>query len=475
MTTTATAAPAPIRTMNAGEFHAKHPFVCEGDKYMCTPETVQETIAKYGVAVIPNILNQDEINDMNTGVWDAFEHITNDWECPISRNDTTTWSQFSKLFPKHHMLHQYWKLGHAQYVWNLRQNPKIVQAFANIWRTDPEDMLTSFDGLSFYVPRELYAKNRKPNTGKPSGMKLHIDQAMDNRGFKCIQGFVSGYAAVPGSGTLAVLEKSHLFHDQYATEINPVRGTNPWVMVSDEHLNWYAEQGCRPVRLVYPPGSLVLWESRVIHCGVEPDETFMTPEMLQMAPKDRAQWRHVVYICMMPRTGVSAKILRKKHNALHDMRLTNHWANNPKLFAKVPHTYGAPIPVIRDLPFPKLTKLGWRISGAVPDPDHYKRDGDSDDMTDTTEEYVGKPVVKAEPVPEPRKRKPGLAQVRAEIKEYLEKLDQGRAAAAAAITEDTSAIIKDVDADADADADVIWVEAKPTEVEIIDLTSDDEE
>ena len=66
---------------------------------------------------------------------------------------------------------------------------------------------------------------------------------------------------------------------------------------------------------------------------------------------------------MLPREGVSSSILKKKQNALTNLRLTSHWPNKCKLFPKTPRTYGNAMPEIEQLPPPKLSKLGLRLSG----------------------------------------------------------------------------------------------------------------
>ena len=119
------------------------------DRYKCTKETLKKTLEKYGVAIIPNVIDEDECKSMISGMWDFFEHITQSWEKPINRNDDSTWREFYKLFPNHAMLIQHWGVGHAQVSWDLRQKEKIVDIFAYFWECNKEELLTSFDGLSF--------------------------------------------------------------------------------------------------------------------------------------------------------------------------------------------------------------------------------------------------------------------------------------------------------------------------------------
>jgi hypothetical protein len=86
----------------------------EYEKYVCTKETLKDTIKKYGVAIIPNVLNNEECNNIVSGIWDFLEHITQNWQTPIKRNDKNTWREFYKLFPLHSMLLQHWNIGHSQ-------------------------------------------------------------------------------------------------------------------------------------------------------------------------------------------------------------------------------------------------------------------------------------------------------------------------------------------------------------------------
>ena len=60
-------------------------------RYRCSKETLKDTLNKYGVAIIPNVLNENECRDMVSGQWDFFEHITQKWQVPIDRNNDKTY------------------------------------------------------------------------------------------------------------------------------------------------------------------------------------------------------------------------------------------------------------------------------------------------------------------------------------------------------------------------------------------------
>jgi hypothetical protein len=155
------------------------------ENYITTSDKVLDTIKKYGVAIIPSLLDKAEISDMNNGMWDYLEHITSNFTIPISRNDKTTWRSFYELYPMHSMLIQHWGIGHAQHVWDLRQNPKVVDVFAKIWNCKGEDLLTSFDGSSFHFPPE------ETNRGFFRKSWLHCDQNFSRNNFECVQSWIT--------------------------------------------------------------------------------------------------------------------------------------------------------------------------------------------------------------------------------------------------------------------------------------------
>ena len=78
------------------------------DKYITTKDLVLDTMKEHGVAIIPSLLNEQEINNMNNGMktygYDYLEYITSDFNIPIQRNDKKTWRSFYDLYPMHSML-----------------------------------------------------------------------------------------------------------------------------------------------------------------------------------------------------------------------------------------------------------------------------------------------------------------------------------------------------------------------------------
>ena len=48
---------------------------------------MKETLEKYGVAIIPNVFDEKECDNMLSGILDYFEYISQKLETPINRNN----------------------------------------------------------------------------------------------------------------------------------------------------------------------------------------------------------------------------------------------------------------------------------------------------------------------------------------------------------------------------------------------------
>merc|ERR1711871_26957 len=160
-------------------------------------------------------------------------------------------------------------MGH-QFVWNIRQNPKVVDIFSKIWSTKPEDLLTSFDGASFHFPPE------ETNRGWYRQTWYHTDQSYFRPDFECIQSWVTAYNVGEGDATLAFMEGSNKYHkefNKYFSEINiefANKGNkSDWYKHSRVEQKFYEDKGCEEKRIRCKAGDMVFWDSGTIHCGTE--------------------------------------------------------------------------------------------------------------------------------------------------------------------------------------------------------------
>ncbi len=318
----------------------------ESDKYYCTIKNIDEMLNKYGVAIIPNLLDDEETKKMQDGMWQTLEYLTKDTDFEILKMKQSSWRNITSLFPLHSMLIQHWSIGHSQFIWDLRQNIKVLEVFANLYRVTIEDLLVSFDGASFHMPPEY------TNIGwNKNNTWFHSDQSFLRPDRECIQSWINGFDTNIGDATLALLEGSHKYHREFKDTFN-ITNKDDWYKLNEDEYNFYSDKGCKEVRISCPKGSLVLWDSRTIHCGIEPFKERKTPN-----------FRCVVYLCYQPRTMVDNKNIEKKQKAFEELRMTSHWPCKVKLFAKTPRTYGKEIPNFNQIPIPTLSSLGKKLAG----------------------------------------------------------------------------------------------------------------
>ena len=303
---------------------------------------ILDKINKDGVAVIKDVLNQEELKLARKGSWQTLNYLTKNLEKPIQKKDPSSWKTLYELFPIHSMLIQHWKIGHAQYVWDIRQNEKVVDVFSKIW--NDSNLLTSFDGISFHLPPE------QTNRGWYRGNDwFHTDQSPLKIGLKCVQGIVTLYDVNKGDASLRVLKGSNNYHQDFFNHFNN-QEKNDWYKIKDEEMSYF--DNFERNTILAKAGSLILWDSRTFHQGIEPRKT-----------REKPNFRSIVYVCMTPRSWSDEKNILKKQKAFNEMRLTSHWPHKVKLFPKNPRTYGKELGAIASLKKPILSDLGKKLAG----------------------------------------------------------------------------------------------------------------
>eukprot|EP00048_Salpingoeca_helianthica_P006094 m.94830 g.94830 ORF g.94830 m.94830 type:complete len:387 (-) comp13877_c0_seq1:21-1181(-) len=366
------------------------------ENFDCTLETLEETLEQHGVAVLPDVLDVEEIGLMREGMWSMLGTITKNFATPITP-EPRTWGQYFALQPmRHSMLHDF-KVGHAQVAWDVRQNPRVAGAFAKLWRVAPEDLLTSTDGMAIHFPPEaiaaaareeerakiaksevtankgeereeadedddpVYPGGPLANSYYRGGDWFHTDQAPGRPELSCVQGLVTAYDMSDGDGTLAVLRGSNKHFAAFASQFGLQGHTAvDWCSIRDEsrERSFFDERGCKRVNVRARAGSLVLWDSRTVHCGCLPQRGRPDPKI-----------RFVVYVCMKPLPfGASerAEALKRKREILANRKTSSHWPDGRATFDAYMKTAtnGAQIGA---LPQPNLTPLGRLLAGDRPD------------------------------------------------------------------------------------------------------------
>jgi hypothetical protein len=296
---------------------------------------------------MPSILSQDECNAMNKGMWDALSFIT---KGKVRREAQDSWNNFYTCLAdvKHSMLIQNYGIGHAPYVWELRQNEKIINVFCTLCNAAPSDLLVSFDGIACHLPPEF---TRRGWLEKAHKIEMHVDQSYLRNDLESYQSWVTANDVLEGDATLQVLKGSHLLHEEFAQQMDNATEKD-WYRLSKEEEEWYTER-CEKVRIACPRGSLVLWDSRTIHSGLQASKQRHEPNI-----------RNVAYLCYTPRSRATPQVIQKRIKWFENAEMTSHCPHNPRKFAKQPHVRSKEqkdYNVFRSPP--QLSEIGLRLVG----------------------------------------------------------------------------------------------------------------
>lgn len=186
--------------------------------------------------------------------------------------------------------------GQSEFMWMLRTQPKIKEAFSKIYETS--DLAVSFDGFSLF----LSDKQQSPGW-------LHQDQRSQDKN-KSIQGLLNlkpvrendaGFVCVPGS---------HLTH-------KPPPSNRDWVMLDKNDPNYE-----KAVKLLIPKNCLTLWNSKTIHSNTG---------MNKKHPNGMHINRLSAYITFVPKSRQSLETKNERISGYKNGMSCSHWADRMEI------------------------------------------------------------------------------------------------------------------------------------------------
>lgn len=294
----------PVKKINAPRFTLEndtHDFL----KYL----------EEYGYAVVANVASCEDIKKAQSLLWDFLEALP---ATRVRRDDVKSWGDPRDWLPNpgNGIVHG-WGFGQSDFMWHLRQLPRVKESFAAIWGTN--DLLVSFDGGNVFRPWKY-----NPDW-LTSGGWFHCDQnahlGVESRGRVCIQGLVSLREADENTGGLVLVPGSHRDHENLCNRSMLARRTGDFVPVSlDDPI---LQEGA--VLVAANAGDLILWDSRTVHCNTPALTQEVTDDLSCEDCEDWQLTREVGYVCMTPRSFASTDILKKRIEAFEQNIGTSHW------------------------------------------------------------------------------------------------------------------------------------------------------
>ena len=246
---------------------------------------------EHGYVVIENVIPSD-----------ISKRLVNDYD--------KWWCRFGSDYPKHinSILHKY-TVAHLPMTWEVRLLVKKV--FARVWGT--EKLLTSMDGIAISEPPEM------GNVPFADKHRLHLDQCWNRPGLHAYQGSVYLNGQGEEDHCLQVLSHSHKHFKEffeYQQKMNKRRFGDKFTLLNQPDVRWFMSQGCSHLRIPVSQGSVLLWDSRLVHDGAAPIE----------GRRNTTRWRHVTFVSMTPARWASEDDMKKKMDHYINLRTTRHWS-----------------------------------------------------------------------------------------------------------------------------------------------------
>lgn len=336
----------------------------EGLLFDWNPAAAVEELRTNGFTVVPGVVLEEDLQKIRANMWQTLAELTAPLPVPVSKEDESTWVTVRReLKPMKTMLFQWYGIGHAQGPWDVRQNPRVASVFGKLWDVANEDLISSFDGVAISLPPEKIngskAKNSSAGFDKNVEQWLHKDQNIDRSDLCAIQGLVSVYDVREDDATFYCIPKSHTVGKAELASIVSAQdlknmGARDFVRFTEEQVAAIETlTGTKGQRVLCSAGSMILWDSRLVHSGVPPK-------------KGRAQpnTRYAIYVSMLPRAVTDEAHLKGKVEMLEAGYMSSHWAHGTSYFPKEPmRTYGHKRPTLGRVTFAKLTPLGLQLAG----------------------------------------------------------------------------------------------------------------
>lgn len=312
------------------------------DPILLTTQLLVELEEK-GYVVVPNVLDEEICKQYQQKFWDWYETCNSN----IKRTDPDTWVK-GKWPVVSHEVPQHPHISHANFVWEARQEANIIQVFSELWGTS--ELLVGFCRASLIRPKRFFKRAIRP--------WFHVDQSSLKRGRVCVQGMINLESTESEDGGLMIIPRSHMLFNRFFDE-HELKIKADWFKYTDVQLAWFKAQNerCVPTFVTAPIGSMILWDSRTIHCNRSP--TAKQP--------DGDKCRYAIYICMTPASFcIGDKNKQKKADAFEHDPGTYHWPHEITKFQHKPRFCKEDLTIYTQPPRAtagSLTPIGRKLAG----------------------------------------------------------------------------------------------------------------
>ncbi|XP_005094869.1 uncharacterized protein LOC101849040 [Aplysia californica] len=227
------------------------------------------------------------------------------WMTDMFGEGGTPYSQYSIV--------RHYHVGHLEPAWSARL--QVKKFFEALWGTTR--LLTSVDAVAIGQPPEKGVEE----FDSEHQHWLHVDQGAGRESLHAYQGAVYLETADHDDWTFEMLEGSHKYHSEFYCHNKKAAmrsSLSDFYGMRQADLEWFHSAGCRRKRVPVKAGSLLLWDSRLVHANARPVK----------GREHTDRWRLVVLVCMTPCAWSTEEDIAKKKKAYKNLEMTTHWPSD---------------------------------------------------------------------------------------------------------------------------------------------------
>ncbi len=285
--------------------------------YMVIPNVLSPTECKQFAARLYETANQlIRAPDLREGVAESPEvrnaaRERNFFHCRTARN----WPGRTrgKIF-------QNYGAGTSPVAMDLRSHRKVLNVWSQYYGVPVDELVSSCDAISF--------ARHDMRHGKPDIADwLHIDESYSNK-LNRVQGFVTFEDQGAYDATLIVIPESNHFKNEFF-ERNPELKTqkHDFVKIRADHFVTPDGRTLKWIKVVAPAGSMVLWESKTMHCA-----GFYEEEVPEGVTQHN---RAVIYTCCAPRVPGVDIVFQPGRTSTHEPIYRKYFPDHPRFGKKI--------------------------------------------------------------------------------------------------------------------------------------------
>jgi len=219
-------------------------------------QAIRDFLDEHGYVAVKAI-NTDEAAVYTQRVWSWIKTINP----AISETDPSTWAKETSWPNQRDGVFQSYGIGQSELMWRIRCEPGVLAAFQAVWQT--KDLLCSFDGMGMFP-----AAPNSPFVRDEVILWPHRDEGLHVKERRSVQGLVSlvdnrsasdgGFVVYPGTH---LIDFSVDYPDGIGKDTYKIPGDDP---------RMYHGRCPEGILVRVPAGTLIIWDSRTIHCNIPP-------------------------------------------------------------------------------------------------------------------------------------------------------------------------------------------------------------